>query len=268
MSVCVYMYTYIYIYTYMYICIQYTCMIYHQIPNSVPLIPIPQLQTIPDTLRDLGIDSSALPFPVTQRVWSWSSSDTSLTKQGPSLMAMRRIYAWLLHWVHTSQGVSTQIFQDCFLPWFYPWWLVDPPQENFGEFKKWIMIPDSNGDLKKCAKAPCPDTQYNTHAAGNVLGRYRRNRPRLPMSKKMCKSIWIAQTQSSSGKPAGLGKNRWRVITWYLITAIIRLYNVSVYVVSVCGCTSMLQHQLTSYIVPLWYYTGLQILVIIHDPCK
>lgn len=202
----------------MYICIQYTCMIYHQIPNSVPLIPIPQLQTIPDTLRDLGIGSTALPFPVTQRVWSWSSSDTSLTKQGPSLMAMRRIYAWLLHWVHTSQGVSTQIFQGCFLPWFYPWWLVDPPQENFGESSKngsWFQI--GMETWKKCAKAPCPDTQYNTHAD---LG-FR----------------WARRCANPSGSPRPnpqvanqlyWEKNIWRVITWYLITAIIRLYNMSI----------------------------------------
>ena len=126
-------------------------------------------------------------------------------------MAKRRIYAWLLHWLH-SQGVSiprfSRIGKSTLIFFTHGGWLT--PGKCW--FKKWIMIPDSNGDLKKCAKAPCPDTQYNTHAAGNVLGRYRRNRPRLPMSKKMCKSIWIAQTQSSSGKPAGLGKKHMKSI--------------------------------------------------------
>lgn len=188
-------------------------MIYHQIANSVPLIPIPQLQTIPDTLRDLGIGS---PQPFHSQ---WPS------ECGPEVP---RTLHWQNKGLHSwpcaeyMPGccigfIAREFLYPDFpglenLPWFFLPMVAGWPTPGKFWFKKWIMIPDSNGDLKKCAKAPCPDTQYNTHAAGNVLGRYCRNRPRLPMSKKMCKSIWIAQTQSSSGKPAGLGKKHMKSI--------------------------------------------------------
>ena len=85
-----------------------------------------------------------------------------------------------------SQGVQGGFSRPVFDPWNWPGSVSGWPTQNWCESQKRIVL----------CNFKHRDTQYNTHAAGNVLGRFCRSSPRLPMSRKMCKSIWIAQTQS------------------------------------------------------------------------